>query len=638
MTFNLKFNLADHLGIAKEAMGAVHWKNRQNPLETWSLEKIEDYAEGSQDPDVIRWAEWVDAVPGLKDLIPLAQDKRQKYLQKISSYYGMSPESANKILRLFIAYEPMSGPYILFTGPYVSDGMWHGPEHIRTPANGKFIASTLSVAPNSIRGCQKALEGRIKKLQASYESTGQGEGTGINFDSGDFTLVEMGIPHINEEGVEVEGVENTINGASISQLEPEIPNPRNSPEIDEQNEQIRQRNLESNPQVAGNEFFGEDHVTAKKEWRLNKNGYEKIMKSLMSPFYEKAVSDRAASLVNSGASPEDARQMVVEEYSRNGKSLSEFYEQVRKSRVAAKKDPSNPLHTEVMSKVGLGYPEPPSFKAVHTSTFGQVVPREVRPPDDARNIYDFRKKIVDLIRSGISDVDEIEQVINAGLSDKYKTPTTKISSEINKIADMRGVLISEGKQGTYEEIIERIDQTLGELTSYGYRDMQMAVDMMEAYLTTQGGPPNLEIVDKNDMQLKTIPNIVEEDVGEQEEALTDEELEMQLGDGEEEEVPQIEEEGLMPQQERVEVDTEEPQPQATPQPQTPMPTPLRRQAPQPTLPDDEEDDQEIESLLDLIGNTLRGLIKVAKELDSEGKGDAAEEVHKVIRKYQKRII
>ena len=50
-----------------------------------------------------------------------------------------------------------------------------------------------------------------------------------------------------------------------------------------------------------------------------------------------------------------------------------------------------------------------------------------------------------------------------------------------------------------------------------------------------------------------------------------------------------------------------------------------------------EDDKE-ENLLDLIGYTVKNLIKVARELDKEGKGDAAEEVHQVIRKYQKRVI
>jgi hypothetical protein len=36
-------------------------------------------------------------------------------------------------------------------------------------------------------------------------------------------------------------------------------------------------------------------------------------------------------------------------------------------------------------------------------------------------------------------------------------------------------------------------------------------------------------------------------------------------------------------------------------------------------------------------DTLMHLIKIAKELDNENKGDAAEEIHKVIRKYQARI-
>ena len=39
----------------------------------------------------------------------------------------------------------------------------------------------------------------------------------------------------------------------------------------------------------------------------------------------------------------------------------------------------------------------------------------------------------------------------------------------------------------------------------------------------------------------------------------------------------------------------------------------------------------------LISNTLVNLIKVAEKLDKEGKSNAAEEIHKIIRKYQERI-
>ena len=45
-----------------------------------------------------------------------------------------------------------------------------------------------------------------------------------------------------------------------------------------------------------------------------------------------------------------------------------------------------------------------------------------------------------------------------------------------------------------------------------------------------------------------------------------------------------------------------------------------------------------QDLEELLGRTLKNLIKIAAELDEEGKDDAAEEVHKTIRKYQYNII
>lgn len=48
-----------------------------------------------------------------------------------------------------------------------------------------------------------------------------------------------------------------------------------------------------------------------------------------------------------------------------------------------------------------------------------------------------------------------------------------------------------------------------------------------------------------------------------------------------------------------------------------------------------DDHNEFDNKLDnVLQNTLYNLVKIAEELDNEGKDDAAEEVHRVIRKYQ----
>ena len=42
------------------------------------------------------------------------------------------------------------------------------------------------------------------------------------------------------------------------------------------------------------------------------------------------------------------------------------------------------------------------------------------------------------------------------------------------------------------------------------------------------------------------------------------------------------------------------------------------------------------ALEDIFNGTIRSLIRISSELDSEGKNKAAEEVHKIIRKYIRR--
>jgi len=616
------FNLAEYLGLTKEAMGAAAFKNR-DPLDFWSLEKLEKAEENPQDPSIQRWNEWIQSVPTLANIVPNAQIWRSKYLKKMQDDYGVPYDVGNKILKLFVGYEPKSGGYITFVGPYFSKGYRWGQEHVREGAIGKFTFSTLAYAPNNMREAIAALDKKVSLINNEYEATSQGEPTGLAFDASDFTLVDRDPPRKNDSGKLVKG-NITLQIDNLQDLRELLPNPNNDPEIAQQNEEIRQHNNQVDPNWEA--FFGENRVTTNAEYRLNKEGYDKLMTGLMGPFYEEELDSRIQQKINNGATPEDARAQTVIEYGADDVGLSNMYKSVRKRWKDAYKDPTNPMHNEVISKIGLGYPEPPTFASTGlTKSSGQQWPREVKTTSGIEEVIDFRLKILDLVKNGISDVDEIDQVINAGRADKYKIPTSRIASELDKIAEIRVIVQEEGLQGTYEEIGQKLKEYKDGLTSHGFPDFRTAFEMMSAHFNS---PAMLKLEDKNNLQVKDISEIsrVHGD-GEDAEEVTDEELDIQLGEGgNQPQPPQIQEE--MPQQERVEV--QPPQPQL--QPQT-----RQRTRPQQPVVEDEEDDREVESLLDLIGNTLRGLIKVAKELDSEGKGEAAEEVHKVIRKYQKRI-
>lgn len=82
-------------------------------------------------------------------------------------------------------------------------------------------------------------------------------------------------------------------------------------------------------------------------------------------------------------------------------------------------------------------------------------------------------------------------------------------------------------------------------------------------------------------------------------------------------------------------------PQGTPPPTSPTtPTPGAGAEPVPEPEPEPEAQQKTPKKLDLkslLGNTVESLIVMARDLDSQGKEDAAEEIHKIIRKYQGRI-
>ena len=59
----------------------------------------------------------------------------------------------------------------------------------------------------------------------------------------------------------------------------------------------------------------------------------------------------------------------------------------------------------------------------------------------------------------------------------------------------------------------------------------------------------------------------------------------------------------------------------------------------PKSPTEDDDDAYVPLSMkkNLVSTTLKNLIKIAEELDKEGKTDEAEEIHKVIRKYEEEI-
>jgi len=275
----MKFNLASYLGFMKEAMGAARFSNRA-PLEVWSYDKLANAPEDSRDPEVLSFRQWAEAMPELNGVLSEASVRRSRYLDKIKKEYGMAADQAQHILKLFIGYEPKQGAYILFVGPYFSKGERHGIEHVRKEGIDKFIGSTLTFAPNSIRGCKASLDKLVEKLNSQYQETTEGEETGIVFDENDFKLVDKEPKRLDENGkVNTGNVRQEID--NIGELEPLIPNPQDNPEIEQRNDEIRQQNAARNPD--GAEFFN-GRLLPNAQFELSQNGWEKLIQNLMGPW------------------------------------------------------------------------------------------------------------------------------------------------------------------------------------------------------------------------------------------------------------------------------------------------------------------------------------------------------------------
>lgn len=125
-TFNLKNNLFE-----KTAMGSTHRKNRP-ALSWWNIDELE-----TNPPE--DWNKFIEQDPSMKQVVlvesSIERDKRIKCLTKM---YDISWDQAKKLERTYIGYNPSLGGYACYVGPYISRGERWGEQAIRQPAKNTF--------------------------------------------------------------------------------------------------------------------------------------------------------------------------------------------------------------------------------------------------------------------------------------------------------------------------------------------------------------------------------------------------------------------------------------------------------------------------------------------------------------------
>jgi len=594
-------------------MGTTWYPNRDSTLETWDFEELANAPTDSQDPKILRWRELVAEEPSLSKILNTAARQRNKKLNLIEATYGVGEAEAKNIFKMVVGYQEGYGGYIYYVGPYFSKGAGHGSEHIVTEAIDRFGYYSHRYSDTN------PAEVRAKFNKAALVMMEKFKEAGLEVGPSDFKVVERAP---KEEGEKGEGtVISEIDNRGYQQP---IDNPNNDPAIDAQNVEIQQQNAANNPEAT--DLWTNGGMFSDFTVELNSDGFKKLMKSVVGPWYEEVAASKAATISRERNIPiEEAQQLLEEVYLNDPEYLSQFYKNVRGKYAGAVKanDP------RAMQMVAHGIPMLPSFRdrKLHFRS-GQRQSAKV-PVNSTYMVpmLSFRKNVIEALNNGLADVELITQELNKDNALGRQVNQGDVAEEIAKITELRGEMRIGGQEGSLSELYKDVDQQLSDLSvveggvNWGFKDFRTAFEMLRLYLSK---PDSLKLDNVNNMMTKDLVSIREEqreegDVGV---LLTEEEINKDIGEGVGEIQP--------PEQEKL--------PAA--QPVHPEPRTVRVPAPAPAQPaaPREKTEEEEEDLLSLLSGTLRNLIKIARDLDDSGKDQAAEEVHKVIRKYQKGVL
>ena len=367
----------------------------------------------------------------------------------------------------------------------------------------------------------------------------------------------------------------------------------------------------------GRDFYERAPIAPKgSEFGVNAKGLEKIIRTKWPELYQEAIREKAA---EEGISEREVINMQL----RDLDFLKRIYDRVRRKYQESVRSGEAALS---------GQQAPPSFldlslKGVSgQEQFSTVVRNSLLK----RRIL-LRQEVLEVLNEGIQDPQEITSRLNSRAS-RNSNPIPQ--NEVDDILETINAMSTQSQELeaeplSYETLMQNTASEIEGLDEKkGFDDLKTAFEMAKVYFTNLPVDPQT----KGKMQLKYAPKMVfdppeyfenitsadlerlkneksEADRGQlPSEVATEEEIEEQLGD---QVVEQETSENLDEDVETTETN-EAPEEYNAPAPPTGL-------------------------MKDLFGNTLVNLITLAEELDNENKESAAEEIHKVIRKYQERI-
>ena len=643
------FNLGDHFRdivdhfVIKYSMGYTRQKNREQYV-WWDYEELSS----GRSPNLEEWNISFAAEPSLMGILNEAETRRRKAIHEdAKQQYGLPPDLAAKMIKTYIGYSPAYGGYICQLGPYLSERPIH-------EAIGKFsfyVFRKRNATPESIN---KAIAKKINKFTENY-------GTLVDFDPSDFSYdLKM---------------QNQDDPESMRQKRPPL---RHFDSLDPNNPNVKE--FFENPPIEG---------TASKLY-LNAKGRIKILRAYLGPWYEKTLNE----MMQLQNKTEDE---IVSEIMKNPKVLKTVYARARLlwDMARAAGDPAalaigNPpdyKDSSLSGTSGAQIPTGPGKPKIEliTDEQGNVIGQKVLKPASRTTLlissYKQKKEILEALADlrgnpvqpgvpGGAAVDEAQAIADRlnqspnriEENRKVEAIRRRLIKKIEKLnvrqaagEDVSGQIIVLTEQlrkqrdtlWTKEDVeswlnemetehlqdptaaVASIAETMTGLDdSSGYDDLLTAFSMAKMYFSAHSvdgetgakigasnsiifnPPENFNNYTSKDLQ----PFLDAKAQNEPPPVATKEEIQTDIGDIE------SEPEKLQPE--------EVPGTEGEVVPGAPVKTPEELE---------QEKEQKLKELEDLLGHTLNNLIKIAEDLDKDGKFDAAEEVHKVIRKYEEKI-
>jgi len=568
-----------------EAMGFTHQVNR-DPYKWWEVDKL------SAGPDE-DWNEWLLDDPSMANLLHEAQFNRAKDLHWAQKEYAIPYETAAQLVKSYIGYHPSYGGYLCQIGPYRSQGGGHGIEHIKTECFDKFHYYIWRKKKATVEDVAKSISKNIDYYKTAF---------GVTFEDGDFAL-------------------------EFKPPEPYDPT-RQSKVPGKKSRQPRRKVQEyidsldpSNPQVK--QFFHtKPMLTEGVKITLGSQGYVKILKQMMGPWYEKTIMEIAKA---QGKNPNEiANNAYI-----NLAMLEDVYDKAYQKWLEAKK---------TGEAAAVGMVPPPKFKDKSLAfTSGQNNWREIPTNKDQSYQIALKVEILKTLQQGALSATAIAEVmnnkpirleVNKKRSKQGKDPILITTEEVQRVLDKSNTEMQE-KGESLQDLIQSSSDAITQLgAGRGYDDLKSAFEMCALYFagTTLDKETHAKVGD--------LPPIIFDPPENFKNFTTDELKNFRIAKAGQEQAVQEGKEQATPEQMVKDIGEDMPEPKKekkAPAPQPAVPSPAQSPAP-------EMSEEDKASLEELLGNTLQNLIKIAEDLDNNGKYADAEEVHKIIRKYAGRTL